>query len=50
MFELRWAFRIRSQDKEEDDKKILAADISQFEGDSWGYGISWVLILLKLVY
>ena len=40
MFELRWAFRIQSPDKEEDDKKILAADISQFEGDSWGYGIS----------
>ena len=34
MFELRWAFRIQSSDKEEDDKKILAADISQFEGFS----------------
>ena len=40
MFEWRWAFRVTSGQKDQDDKKIVAADPSKiFKGDEWGLGI-----------
>ena len=40
MFELRWAFRVATVDKEIDDKIIKATDSSKtFLGAEWGLGI-----------
>ena len=43
IFEWRWAFRVVSGDKENDDKIILATDPdSVFTGEEWGVGIPYV--------
>ena len=42
MFEWRWAFRVTTGQKEQDDKKIVATDASKmFKGDEWGLGIRY---------